>query len=523
MRLPTAWVSLALIAAGAAPAAAEESSLSWDVDGYYRARLVSVSGLPRKNTDFLALDRRDLSASADFSVMRLRLEPTLRYGPDPKKPIAALHVTIDALDNVIFGDNDLIADTPVFGDVLSSTDIDGRDVDTVFLRRAWLELLTPVGQLRVGRMGTQLGLGLLAHAGNGIEGDFGDALRSSDNDRVLFATQPLTIYNALVHGDSRPTPLVLAVAWDKIVEDPTTESFDPRHDPMSTPRSNLPFWPQSDVEDDVNQIVVALVWKDEKFNRAVEADELTIGAFLTYRWQPSTESKVPIWDAYWKLRWHAFGPDRPALLTEGEVLTIQGTTRAISAGTVTEPDIWGAVARLGATTPSWDGVLEFGYASGDAVIADADFTGRALHPNHRVGLLMFPVVLNARTANQFTDNRTLWSKGGVANAKYWYPHARWRPLDGVELVGAFLLSWADTLAPALGGSLRDDGSTDCGMFTGDCFLGWEADAAVKVSWGPDDLVRWSTEGGVMKAGKALETVLTEDLIWTLQSRIAMVF
>ena len=499
----------------------DESVLDWDVNGYYRARIARINGLPRKNPDFL--QRKDIGAKADYGFMRLRLEPSLKYGPNPKLPIAALYMQIDGLDNVVFGDNDLIADTPVFGDILSATDINAIDIDTLQLRRAWLEFLVPVGLMRVGRMASNWGLGLLANGGDGLTGDFGDPLRGSTTDRILFATRPLTIYNVLAKDDDRVTPLILVAAYDKIVEDPHLEATDFRYDSEEPPRGVLPFVSLSDRKDDVQQVVFAVVWNDKKFNKAAPQDELTLGTYFTHRWQTSSESKVSIGDLFWRFKYSFFGKEGPQLFSEGEVLTIQGTSRAISAGTLTEPNIWGGAGRIGALADAWDAVLEAGHASGDAVIADEDFTSRPLNADHRVGLVMFPIVLNARTANQFSDNPSLWSRGGVYNATYLYPHGRYRPFDGVEVVGAVLLAWADELTPVIGGSQRDDGGTSCGAFAGDCFLGVEGDLAVKIDWGPDDLLRWSTEVGLMKAGKALETVLSDDLIWTLQSRIAMVF
>ena len=172
-----------------AAAHADEHPLNWSLGGYYRTRLLAVNGLPTNDP----LRLRDNAANATYGFMRLRLNPTLSYGPDEKLPIVALKMQIDGLDNVVFGDNDLVADTPVFGDLPSDTNIDGVDIETVRLRRAWLEFLVSVGLMRVGRMPTQWGLGLLAHDGNGMRGDFGDALRATTNDRIMFATRPLSV------------------------------------------------------------------------------------------------------------------------------------------------------------------------------------------------------------------------------------------------------------------------------------------------------------------------------------------
>jgi hypothetical protein len=502
-------------------ATAAEAFVHVNVGGYFRLRTHWIDGLPYANPDLFATDPRDLASHADFAHMRIRLNPSFSFGRNPKKPLAKLQLQMDGFDNVVVGDNDLIADTPVFGDAPSNTDLSGKDIDSLILKRAWLEFMIPVGQLRVGRMASQWGLGLLANDGNGIKGDFGDARHGSTNDRVLFATRPLTIFNALMRGDKSETPLVLITAYDKIVEDPHLELEDSRFKTGDIPRKTLPFANFVRHSDDVQQMVLAIVWNDKNPSFGHKGDELTAGVYATRRWQDSSESEVSIYDLFWRIKYSAFGATGPQLFTEAEILNIRGKSRAISVGTLTEPDIINGVVRLGASTPRWDAVLEAGYAAGDAVIADGEFKSRAFHPDYRVGLLMFPIVTQARTAHQFKDKPALWSKGGVYNASYALPTLRYRATKNVELVTAFLMAWADELTPATGGSQRDDGSVDCAPFASDCALGWEIDAAVKVKWGENDLMRWSNELGLMAPGAALKTVLQDEMIWTVQSRIAL--
>ena len=502
---------------------AEGSFVHYDIGGYYRLRTQWIQGLPTLNPDVFAVDRKDLASKADFAFMRLRLNPSISFGRDKNKPIAKLNFQLDGFDNVVLGDNDLLADTPVFGDQPSNTDILGVDIDSINLRRAWVEFMIPVGQLRVGRMGTQWGLGLLANDGNGLEGDFGDARFGTTNDRILFATRPLTIFNAIVNNDRSETPLIFVAAYDKIVEDPFLDRSDFRFDDSMDARNELPFRRFVRHFDDVQQVVFALIWNDKDLSFGEAGDQLTVGIQGTERWQESSESSVLIYDMYWRFKYSAFGKSGPRLISEAEILTIQGQSRAISVGTLTEPNVYNGVVRVGAEATAWDAVLELGSASGDAVIADGDFTSRAFNPDYRLGLIMFPIVMQARTAHQFQDNPALWSKGGVYNANYLFPLARFRPTKNVEFVGALLLAWADQLTPVIGGSQRDDGSVECGLFESDCALGWELDTAMKVKWGENDLMRWSTEFGLMSPGKALETVIQEDLIWTLQSRIGLVW
>jgi len=494
--------------------------LDWSINGYYRSRFVHISGLPIGE---LGRDQ-DLAGNADYLFMRFRLEPSLYYGPDPKKPIAALHVQVDALDNVLFGDNAKIVNTELFAENGSNTDINGEDVDTIELKRAWLEFLTPVGQMRVGRMASNWGLGLVANDGNGFDTPFGDPQRGSSVDRLLFATRPLTIANVLMGKDDRSTPLILVLAYDQLVEDPHTPLTDP-------PRSEVPFVPLSNADDDVNQFVAALVWKDDKLNRDSPTDELTAGFYFTHRWQSSTQSEVYIFDLYWKLKYAAFGADAPRLFTTGEVLTLQGASNALTDGIRHRPNIWSGVGRVGVEEDDWSVTLEGGYTSGDGnALGDDDFKMRPMHADYLVGLLLYPVILNARTANG-AEHEALVSKGGVTNSTYFQPMFKYTVTDGISLTVAGLVAWADELTTPLERKHRPIGIPGvseadfaCTPFAdSDCFLGWEVDAAVDIFWGDDDLMRWRLEGGVAGVGDALETKLTDHLVWTLQSRIAMVF
>ncbi|MCA9616073.1 MAG: hypothetical protein KC586_25130, partial [Myxococcales bacterium] len=132
-----------------APTDAGRIPVNIALHGYYRARYNWFGNVPQ--ADFsLGVSG---SNQAHFAYQRLRLEPVISYGNDPDKPIASVHVQVDALDNVVFGDNARIVRTPIFAADPSYTDVEGFDLaDSFRIERAWLEVLLPVGQLRVGRM-----------------------------------------------------------------------------------------------------------------------------------------------------------------------------------------------------------------------------------------------------------------------------------------------------------------------------------------------------------------------------------
>jgi hypothetical protein len=531
-----------VVASGAA--ATGGIPLDFELHGYFRTRAVwmwNVPGATPTGSDQNSAD------DAAFMFQRLRLEPSVLYGSDPAAPIAALYMQIDALDNVVWGDNSRLAATPLFAGDPSTVDTEGFDVPSVRLERAWLQFLIPVGQVRVGRMPSQWGLGILTTDGNGL-GEWGDPLYGTTYDRLLFATRPLTIVNVLTKGDPRNTPLIVAVAYDKLVEDPLGPLADPTD---AGTRSEVPFSFLGDGDDDVQETVAAVIWNDPDLNPNRATDELTGGFYFVNRWQDSTESDVYIYDLFWKFR-YALGPRLPSFYTAGEIVTIQGSSRGISLAGACDDDpadtpsvpptglcnetsanIWGAVGRVGAIdrTEQWAGVLEVGYASGDGVLFNnGDLTVRALHADYHVGLLLYQVALGNLTALGLGEAiRPLWSRGGVWNSRYIWPQVRYTLIPGVEVHGAFLMAWADELLGTVYVNERADlNDTSCGLFEGDCALGWEADVAFRLKWGENDLLRWDTEFGVMRAGDALSQPdagigLSERWLWTIQTRMAMVF
>ncbi len=513
--------------------------LELDLHGYYRVRAVWNRNVPVARFGAFAPEDH-AHRHAGYLFQRLRLEPSVAYGSDPANPVAALYMQFDGLDNVVWGDNARLAATPLFAGDPSLADVEAGDVPSFRLERAWLQFLMPIGQIRVGRMPSQWGLGILTSDGNGL-GEWGDPQFGTTYDRLLFATRPLTIVNALTNGDSRPTPLIFVLAYDKLVEDPLGVESDP------TPRPTFPLEFLTNGGDDVQEFITALVWNDPDLNPNRATDELTAGLYFVNRWQTHTESDIYIFDAFWNFR-YALGPRAPSFYTGGEIVTIQGSSRALpfaggcddATGVCNEVDasIWGAVARAGVIDrdETWAATLEGGFSSGDDQYFDDAFTVRPLHPDYHVGLVLYQVALASQTAialeNLTEDPRALWSRGGVWNSWYLWPQARYTLIPGVELHGAFLLAWADQLTPAI--YENDDQNippdASCGLFEGRCFIGWEADVALRLKWGENDLMWWDTEFGFMGVGDALRANaegqapgFTEDTLWSLQTRVAMKF
>lgn len=573
----------------AALAKALPGKLSFDLHGYYRARFVHAANVPVARLDsagrvvsgreFLHVGRDDAS-DANYFTNRLRLEPALLWGEEGQAPRVALRSQLDLLDTVLWGDNARQSSVPLFASNPSNTSVDGTERPMLFVRRLWLEVMLPVGQLRVGRQASHGGLGLLFNDGNGFRNDFGDAEGGSTFDRVMFATRPLTILNAITKGDKSETPLLLVLAYDRLVQDPLGFGSDPttvdrrldagpygflspancgdKRDPTGT-------GPTAKCDSSVGQWVTGLIWRDDKLNFRKDTDELLAGVIYSNRAQSFSDSRLHIADLFWRLQM-GLTKTGPSLLTEGEVAVIRGQTSGVkilpggvfddTTGKSEEAlrgEILNYAARVGLTTRLWDGLVEVGHSSGDEQLIGGDqrFKMYPMSADHRVGLLMYPVALHARSYNTMAGRASdaLHGGGGVFNSTYLNPKARYRihkETWQAEFVGQAVLAWADTLN---GGEVRGFtadyyaprnpadpwANNACGVFDPACALGWEVDVAVKLKWLPADLpgagvhdrfmLQWTNEFGLMQAGRALEPRLAQGagMLWTVQSRLAFLW
>ena len=561
-------VSLALwCALLARPARALDDGITVDMEGYYRVRGVFLPGMyaDQRSSGPLDLFSAD-NGDGRMLVQRLRLQPEFSAGDK-----AHLFIQADALDDVVWGDNESLASTALFAGDPSTTGMDGHAGDTFRVKRAWVEFMTPVGLVRAGRQPSNWGLGLLANGGDGFDDTFGDNHYGSTYDRLIFATRPLAIAGAAAGKESwGEVPLYLAVGVDRLVEDPLiqyygytcsrtdpagdpivegSEDYDPRCDPdgqgyhtiehdYTEPRADddrgQDWW--IDQNDDVMEMIYVLVYKGEGVRLGGEEGDLMGGVYVVNRTQRETDSDIWIYDAWAKLAWKG-------IYLEGEALTIRGETSAIAlpgtydpSGATDDPlykkaDIWGYAARAGYERPGWSAVFETGYASGDDDAADADFTGRALHPDYNVGLLLYEEVMARVTAITWTDAADgLWSKGGVVNSRYVFPTFTARPLPGNEVILGVLGAWPDvpdgSRILCREGDEKGGEAVQCSSYDAeDAMLGWEVDLAVKQRF--DEHMQATLEGGYARTTDRIPVAnlgLNPDgRFWTVQSRLAWEF
>ena len=517
--------SLLLFAALHSTAAlAAKDDFEFELEGYYRVRANAFY-------DYF----QDQEGAAKFMTQRLRLQPQVNY-----RDLAKFMFMTDVLDDVVWGDNQSVASTALFaGDPTTNVAQDasngdyGTESSTFKVKRAWMEVRIPVGLLRVGRQPSSWGMGLLANSGDGFDDPFGENHYGSTYDRVIFATKPISIASAIAGKPDKEIPLFLAIGVDRLVEDPLiqyygykcsrtdaadvaieegNEDYDPRCDPDSQgyhtlehdytedrdpSNRNSSWW--ADNGDDVYEMVYALIYRGEGIDLGSSAADITAGAYVVNRTQKETHSNVLIPDVYLRFLWKG-------IYFEAEGLHIGGKTSAIvlpgaydPSGAVADPlykeaNIWGYVVKGGYKQLAYEAIFEYGYASGDDNPADEKFTGRAIHPDYNVGLILYEEVLARVTAATWTaEAYGLWSNGGVYNSRYIFPQARYRPLDNWEISGAFLMAWPDKPDGSRILCAEGDKVTCSNYDATSKSLGWEADLAVKHTF--HNHVLFSLEGG----------------------------
>jgi uncharacterized protein (TIGR04551 family) len=156
------------------------------------AQNVALCGSPNANGSL-----NNCSDSSEASAdMRFRLNPEIHISDNLR-----VLSEIDALDNVVLGSTpNAYATTPSKNGGYAPAGYSGyaplgfysttqgpptagvnSNENSINVKRAWAEYMTPVGQLRFGRMPDQWGLGMMHNAGDGIDSDW-----QSTIDRIMF-------------------------------------------------------------------------------------------------------------------------------------------------------------------------------------------------------------------------------------------------------------------------------------------------------------------------------------------------
>jgi hypothetical protein len=487
--------------------------LGFELGGYFRSRLYHHGDFP---LDIMS-STEDYLGTVEYLDTRLKLAPVIKWA-DVLRVEAWFHI----LDDVVWGDNAGISSTGITASDPSSTNRQGDEMPLINVRAAWVEMNLKVLAFRIGRMPSDWGLGLLTSGSAGLDDDFSWNRDGSIYDRVLVATEPVTIVLSLMKAKQPRFPLIVAYSFDQLVEDD-----------IAVGGTRLPYssgW-LGDNGDDVREHNVALVYEGDPVRLVTDADKLVAGAYVVLRDQKVTYSDLVIFDAFMKLR---LGPDRLNGFFEGEGYFIRGSTMAFPLGghpeeawcqahgytrcpdwlyTRKDAEIAAWIFRLGvawkALPKVWLTVkLETGYASGDKDPTDRTFKSMAGHSDLKVGLVLYDVLLYELTRQSWTDNPGLWSNGGIYNSYY-----------ALAMAKVTLLGWMDFLVQGIAAWPDEADGT---IIMDDKFLGFEFDAGARVRLYRDHAIL-GLEGGVFKAGKGLERknalsgkAIYPELPWTIQ-------
>ena len=177
--------------------AASAQAVDFSAHGYYRTRFEMSHDLDLQRPNAGIVDAGDTTdnnrvGTILFGQQRFRLNPIIKVNDNIN-----IHGQMDFLDNLLFGASDVRSLT-IYNPIVGSFSLpdanapfgvvgsSGGDIlegggGNFNVRRVWVDLLTPAGQLRIGRQPSQFGLGIFSNDGDGLEGDYGDTY-----DRLLY-------------------------------------------------------------------------------------------------------------------------------------------------------------------------------------------------------------------------------------------------------------------------------------------------------------------------------------------------
>lgn len=402
---------------------------------------------------------------------RLRLDVGVDYLDKVR-----LYASADMLDGVLWGDNGTLASgpepnfgtninarspnvtTPCVGlrgpDPLNADDYGYTlcSQEQVRFRKAYGDVVLPIGLLRVGRQSANNGTGIQAADGDGRPNRFGFSRQGNLVDRILFATKPLEAFKPKEERDtSENRGLILALAYDRWVTD-SVQLF----------------------ADDVQQVDVAVRFLAPKLG---PARDLFLGGYYVHRWDDANSSSINSFGLKAISRFGDFHVTAEAAMNVGSTREIAQANSYISNDPVVDQRILqgGARAVVRYDKPLYTAYLEFDYASGDADPNNrTPLTQFVFAEDANVGLLLFEHVLafqTARVAAAGTEllkrlgapsfpSDSVYNRGAFTNAIALFPQFDIRPIRGLTLRGGALFAFAaEPVVDPVNSLLARDGLT----------------------------------------------------------------
>lgn len=518
---------------------AEPGQDDWFVklDPEYRARIIRIEPLELNGTN---------ATVASWGEQRLRLDAS--FG---RRGIGAIHMQIDALDGVLFGDNGEFGKSPEptsgvgiasrqmnssawriglrpGGDPLS-TDGYGivlREVAPIEINYLFGEVMLPFGVLRIGRQPVADGAGVGFNDGRTGRNLWGEASYHESVDRILFGTKISELFGLMAEGSkykidtSLDDGVFMGFVYDYLTNDNITMTSD-----------------------DLQGIAVQLdfKWKEPRA--------------LGPEWGPIqlTGTAVHRWDQKFGTSIMAI-PMRLTFSVEhfkffGEMTNIFGTSRELSEGlsaltnsAVVDQDIRLTTARVAPSYRFADQLefrLEWAFASGDADPRATTPLSIASWPRDtNLGLMMFKHIIafqTGRSAAVGIENlrqldaasfplSELASDGRVTNINGIFPQFFYDPVPELRLKAGVLFAWSavpvidpvQTLLRADGNSIQDDLINYNGGKPGSY---WGTEIDIGVEWRYRNLFWASIEAGLLLPGNALHDENGEAVpAWMIETR-----
>lgn len=493
----------------AAPTRHEFGDYGLQVGAEYRANWLYVNPV-----DLNGVKHR----RASWVEHRLRLDATVDY--DEK---VRLVMSFDGLDGTLWGDNGTFGQSPSpnSGTRVAATNpnnakpsvgyVGGDELDpdsygyvlvpsdSFKLRRAYGEVVTPVGLLRIGRQPTTEGMSILVADGDGRTNRFGYANAGDTTDRVLFVTKPLEGFKDESERDtSRDRGLFTGAFYDR----------------GASKEIRL-------FGDDLHGAGMVVRWLDPD---PIRRTHLEFQGTYAHRWERFYDTNINI------VNLKAVG--RLDRLTAGiEGVSIFGRTREVSEALSlinNDPIVRQKVEQFGARAvvrwdePTWTAYLEGDFATGDRnPNPGTALTQLVFAEDNNVGLLMFERILAFESARSSAAGVVLLQRigadtfpaervdteGSFTNALAVFPQFDLRPHKNVLLRGGLLMAWApsgtvdptESLKARDGASIQDDLVNFNGGKPGN-FYGAELDG--RFQWKYLDHFLFDLEGAILFPGDA---------------------
>jgi uncharacterized protein (TIGR04551 family) len=364
-------------------------AVDFSAHGYYRTRF---QGLYELDTQKPSTANNDRFGLISYGQMRLRVDPTLKVND-----YLSLHSQFDILDNITFGSSqtqELQLHDPIVGTVtlpagagsLSFVGGAAGNNGSINVRRVWMDIMSPIGKLRIGRQPAHWGLGIFQHDGNQRDGDFGDTV-----DGLTYLVQKVFPDNS---------GLTLGALWDIAYE----AQRDPRVGGLAAA--------VRDNGQDTNQWGGIILYERPEFDfgvfGALRRRNGSNGTTTTANDITGTstaagidgDTQMYIVDAYAKYRHNEYSVAAEFVRIMGKVSTgvaIDGIAFSGVSGTgiIELPAAQTVAVNMAALEAAadwkWGGemLLQGGFAQGDGSPLSNRITQYGFRPDYQLGLLMF--------------------------------------------------------------------------------------------------------------------------------------